>query len=127
MNCNFKTMVNAELDNHKLIHKVKKKREKTALKARIVKMKVKIIEMENETVSKKKPQEFYTCHRCFVCFKNEDKLAKHDKFCKDQQFQCIFCSCSYQIEYHLKRHISLKHSLETSPIRNLPSKIGYSK
>ena len=40
-------MVNAELDNHKLIHKVKKKREKTTLnirKTRIVKMKTKIHE-----------------------------------------------------------------------------------
>ena len=66
----------------------------------------------------KKPQESYTCNHCFVCFKDKDKLVKHDKVCKDKKFQCTLCSCSYQIEYHLERHFSLKHSLETSPIRN---------
>jgi hypothetical protein len=93
MNCNFKTMVNAELDNHKLIHKVKKKREKTALKiekTRIVEMKIENIEIVHEV---KKAQEYYACHHCFLCFKYKKKLAKH---------------------------ISLKHlnSLETRPTRS---------
>ena len=89
MNCNFKTMANAELDNHKLIHKVKKKREKTVLKiekTRIVQIKIKNIEIKNERVSKKKPQEYYACHHCFFCFKDKEKLAQHDKVCKDKTF-----------------------------------------
>ena len=67
----------------------------------------------------KKPEEFYACNHCFVCFKDKDKLAKHDKVCKDKKFQCTLCSGSYQKECHLERHISIKHpnSLETSPIR----------
>ena len=55
----------------------------------------------------KKPEEFYACNHCFVCFKDKDKLAKHDKVCKDKKFQCTLCSGSYQKECHLESHISI--------------------
>jgi len=45
---------------------------------------------EHKVHEVKKPQESYTCHHCFVCFKDRDKLAKHDKVCKDKKINVHF-------------------------------------
>ena len=79
MNCNFKTTVNAELDNHKLIHKVKKKREKTTLnikKTRIVKMKTKIIEIKVDPSSSILQPKFVIVHDVKKPQKSQTRMGR---------------------------------------------------